>query len=171
MVSTMEIQVRWEGPFTCEVVRDKASDDDSYGLYQIYGVHSVYSPNAETGVLLYVGMTTHQTFAPRLGQHWDSWLKAEASVEIRLGRLDKGCYDDKNRDGHWGDWCRKVDLAERLTIWQHCPSYNSQYVASFPLQGEGEVVVENLGHRGSLAERYCKSELERAWRPEMVELL
>ncbi|TQP76852.1 hypothetical protein FLL89_19800, partial [Vibrio cholerae] len=61
---TNQIHIQWDGPFSLEQIKLMNTRTD-YGLYQVYGTHTVYGSN----VLLYIGQATYQTFGTRILQH------------------------------------------------------------------------------------------------------
>ncbi|MEZ4297628.1 MAG: hypothetical protein R3B70_21890 [Polyangiaceae bacterium] len=140
MSSHRIIQIAWEGPFALDaaIVSSPAA---SQGLYQIYGQHVVFGANA----LLYIGMTAGQTFATRLTQHRERWLKYEEDVTIRLG-IPAGISSPKDL----------LDI-EALTIWWHSPPYNSKNIWNY---NGSALRVQNSGARGRLHPEYSSH-----WKP------
>ncbi len=111
------IHIDWSGPHSLDAV-SKFNGATDYGVYQVYGTHPVYG----SGVLLYIGRTTEQTFGVRLSQEEKGWLANPDSghVEVYVGRL-------------WGSktpayetWRRHIVFAERLLINAHEPALNAQ---------------------------------------------
>jgi hypothetical protein len=129
------VQVRWYGPFTVE---DVCATDGGWatkqGLYQVYGQHVVFGPEA----LLYIGMTDGQTFGSRFKQH-ERWLKFESDTRVRLGVIADP--DERKLLAH----------AEALTIWWHSPPYNSKNIWRYP---GIRLHVRNSGQRGRLVTEY-----------------
>lgn len=163
------IAVNWTGPLSYEQAVAQGTGANDYGLYQIYGQNDVYSNPKGRRVLLYIGKAVHQTFKTRLKQHSKSWLTGDE--RIHLGRLDSESFvEGKGRD-RWEDWTNKVEDAEKLSIWRHCPSYNSHHIARFPnLNTVGEIMIVNVGEDlGSLRPEYKRSELDERANPEAVD--
>lgn len=50
------IHIDWDGPFKLTEIDTITDDETDYGIYQIYGSHSVYSGN----ILLYIGKADKQ---------------------------------------------------------------------------------------------------------------
>src|SRR5690606_22253171 len=109
-----------------------------YGLYQIYGTHSVFGPDT----LLYIGKSAKQFFGTRFSQHI-GWFQNEPSdLRIYVGRL--GGTQQPTDDA----WCEEIDCAEKLLIYSCSPPYNSQNLNSI---GEGKnTIVLNFGRRNRL---------------------
>ena len=78
-----KIEIWWQEPFTKKDIKKNFSDqENSYGLYQIYGTHNISGPNT----LLYIGKAADQTFSRRLIQH--DWTEFEASTtQFFIGQL------------------------------------------------------------------------------------
>ncbi len=140
MSKLTKIEIKWHGPLTLkEIKKDFADEDRSYGLYQIYGTHTISGPNT----LLYIGMANYQTFADRLKQHERDWIAWEQSaLEYYVGRLGG------TKDMEYYKWEELIDHAERLLIHFCSPPYNSQYIIDY-----GDVsntIVFNFGKRNQL---------------------
>lgn len=149
------VSVEWEGPLTVPEVLTRRGDDDA-GLYQIYGRHVVFGPNA----LLYVGMTVRQTFGARFEQH-TLWLQGEDEVHVRLGRIPAGLENAGYSDD--ADWSRLVADVEALTIFWHSPPYNSRNIGTY--RG-ADITVQTWGRRGSLLPEYSATWARHRRRPE-----
>ncbi len=67
------VKVTWDKPTDVESVFSLNDEEDDFGIYQIYGNHVVFG----AGSLLYIGMTTEQTFGDRFKQHFDEWIRYE----------------------------------------------------------------------------------------------
>ena len=68
-MNTHEIHLAWEGPFRLDNLSKLQDENKDYGVYQIYGRHLVYG----SGVLLYIGKASDQTFGKRISQEgWDT---------------------------------------------------------------------------------------------------
>ena len=115
---TYLIHLDWQGPIPWKE-RDKLNDEvKDYGIYQIYGCHANYGVDT----LLYIGKAEKQTFATRLKQE-TGWMfdQDRERLSIYVGR----CY------GWHGTpsvkvWEEQINLAEKLLILAHQPTYNSQ---------------------------------------------
>lgn len=130
------VQVHWHGPFTIENVCSTEGDwAKRQGLYQVYGQHVVFGPDA----LLYIGMTNSQNFGSRFEQH-GAWFKYESDVRARLGIID----DPGGRN--------LLAEIEALTIWWHSPPYNSKNIWQY--SSDVRLHVRNQGERGRLASEY-----------------
>ena len=141
------VRIEWEGPLSLDEVKE-LSDEDDYGLYQIYGTHIVYGAN----VLLYIGKAEGLTFSQRLSQHRE-WLSEEEGVSIRIGRISEEDYDHDPPD--WSDWREVLRDAEALTIHWHSPAYNSSNIETYNGQ---QLTVVNRGERGDLCARLSVAE-------------
>lgn len=118
------IHIEWEGPFHLCDLDAGALDDSSrdYGLYQVYGAHTVYGSD----VLLYIGKADRQTFNTRLKQEkWDLNKDAK-SLSIFVGRV-AGYQVPTNQS-----WSDEITLAEKLLIFAHAPARNSQNIQDIP---------------------------------------
>lgn len=146
------LRIEWEGPLSIEAVGSKTGDDD-YGLYQIYTHHLIFG----AGTLVYIGKAEEQTFACRLKQHWESWLKWEDDVSIRLGRLNAA---DFRTDDDWQEWSQLLSEAEKLSVYWHTPPYNSHYISPNTEFNKIILWIQNWGKRGSLLPEYSSS-----WKP------
>lgn len=147
-----EITIEWDGPFGVNDVINKMNragappiwDGEDYGLYQIYGEHTLCKKNT----LLYIGITTVRTFSQRFMEH-KSWLEQdqkEEDVEIYLGRV----YDPKK---HLTDeiWEEDIKIAEKILIYIYSPNYNSRELSSPPdLSPYESIRLVHAGKRGKL---------------------
>ncbi|MGZ5177906.1 MAG: hypothetical protein ACXWCW_27600, partial [Burkholderiales bacterium] len=78
------IEIDWDGPFPVETVMSQAHGPGDYGIYQLYGTHTVYGSDS----LLYIGRAQDRPFGVRLREHYDDWCQWEASVvSAYIGRL------------------------------------------------------------------------------------
>lgn len=130
----IDIHLVWDGPFSYQeaLALNSASD---YGLYQYYGDHAIYGSNT----LLYLGQATKQTFGRRLAQHnWEVW--ASSDIAIHVGRVWAVQTLDQR------EWERQIDLAERIILQSHCPSFNSSNLNTIGHTGEDTRVL-NWGKR------------------------
>lgn len=136
-MKTYSIEIDWKGPLTVEKAikgltdggKHPNWDGKDYGLYQVYGRHIIYGRNA----LLYIGMTTDQTFSQRIGDHGKQWLDEDQDkkdVKIYVGRV----YDPKKHSKKygWRSWKRDIRRAERILIWKYSPNYNSRELSNEP---------------------------------------
>lgn len=119
------IHVHWDGPFSLDDVYELNNDWD-YGVYQIYGCHTVYG----AGVLLYIGRTVKRTFSKRIPE--EGWPENQDGnrVEVYVGRLSG---ERKPQDKIWNKMICKV---ESLLIYAHSPANNSKNIKSIK---EGEL--------------------------------
>ena len=146
-----EIKIVWEGPYklneVIETMNDGGSeanawDGNDYGLYQIYGRHILHEGNT----LLYVGITTKQTFSQRFSQH-KKWLledQDEKDIAIYLGRVyDPLRHSEKDL---WGSWEKDIELAEKILIYKYSPNYNNRDLTIPPnLSGNESVCLIHTG--------------------------
>jgi len=115
--STNIIHLQWSGPFSW-AEKDKLNQNKDYGIYQVYGCHSIYGVD----VLLYIGKASKQTFAVRLKQHWEYPAHQDFErVSIYVGRCS-GWNGTPSND----IWEEQIDLAEKLLILSAMPAYNAQ---------------------------------------------
>lgn len=140
------IQVEWDGPFLYETDCAKFQNDETdYGLYQIYGTHSIFGSDS----LLYIGKAQEQKLANRLSQH-KHWLEKEhGKIEVYVGRLGGGSSEIED-----AQWSREINVAERLLIYNCAPPYNTTNLSDFGNIGNtvdiiGTIVV-NYGIRHRL---------------------
>ena len=136
--------LEWAGPFDWEK-KDKLNGDTDYGVYQVYGCHSVYGVDT----LLYIGKARDQTFAKRLRQeeHWE-FHQDSGRLSIYVGRLSgwDGTPSDKI-------WCDLIDRAEKLLILAHRPAWNAQKEINGDDPSLQEFHILNWGcHRSLLPE-------------------
>ncbi len=144
-IESRRVRIKWNGPLTTDQLSTcDWTNDNRYGLYQIYGHHVVFG----AGALLYVGMARDQPFATRFAQH-ASWLTEEQGITIRLGLIVPEDY--AHESPHWTDWKRLLNDVEALTIHFHSPPYNSKNISSYRGQ---PLLVQNWGNRGSLLPEY-----------------
>lgn len=117
------IHIDWDGPYHIEEINELNDEKKDYDIYQIYGTHPVYGSN----VLLYIGKADQQTFGARIKQEsWNDqyYTSDHKRIEIYVGRLA----GEKTPTAD--EWSKQIDLAERLLILAHSPSYNSQGINS-----------------------------------------
>ncbi len=106
------------------------------------------------GSLVYIGKAQEQTFATRINQHWEGWLKWENDVIVRLGRLAAADY---RANDNWQEWGQLLSDSEKLSVFWHTPPYNSHYITGY--YGR-ELQIQNWGNRGSLLSEYSSH-----WKP------
>ena len=109
------IEINWLGPFSIDQIKGFDSDID-YGVYQIYGNHSVMGENQ----LLYIGKSQQRTFSVRIPEHSDFINYDYHDYKIYIGRLGN---DNVCSELTWNDL---IDKAERILIDYCQPSFNSQ---------------------------------------------
>jgi hypothetical protein len=131
------IHVVWEGPFKLREAVARTHEND-YGLYQIYGTHAIFGPDA----LLYVGQANARPFRERLSwyvEHWEPW--ESSAFDIYLGRL--GDWAPVSSD-HWGTM---IDNAEAITIFKMAPPYNSSRIRALSIKEPTNVLNHRRRHR------------------------
>src|SRR5271165_5839206 len=141
------IHLDWEGPWTAEYVSTpdrtlKHVVPEGYGIYQIYGTHSITGPDT----LLYIGRANGRTFPQRIAEHSSKWLQWEPEpVRIHFGRIaaPDGLHPSPDRLGQMIDW------AESLAIYFNGPAYNNASIRELRYC-EPEIIVVNHGQRGRL---------------------
>jgi hypothetical protein len=126
------VHVEWDGPFSLADLPDLNNDWD-YGVYQIYGAHTVYG----AGVLLYIGKAAKQTFGVRIPQ--EGWPDNQDRVEIYVGRL---CGSRKPQDATWN---RLIGEVESLLIYAHAPATNAMNIKTIRDQSLQHTHVLNWG--------------------------
>ena len=115
------INIAWDGPFTPQEVQDFTNDTD-YGVYQLYGRHPVYG--TLPGTLLYIGKASDNTFGHRIPNHpLEGWVGKTG--QIFVGRLA-----DEQQPGN-AEWNKLIAEAEKLLIYAHAPSWNSQCINDY----------------------------------------
>lgn len=131
------IDIAWEGPIPFEKAKGQNGPTD-YGIYQFYGNHLVYGQST----LLYIGRAKDMTFGARMKQHClTDW--AGSSGIIHVGRICGASQPEND-----GLWCHLIDIAERLLIYTHAPSWNSANINDFG--NIGQVHILNWGSSGQL---------------------
>lgn len=131
------IHVVWFGPYAHAKALQLNSSSD-YGLYQYYGDHHVYGNNT----LLYIGKAQGQTFGRRLSQHnWEMW--ASSNIAIYIGKV----HSDESLS--LNAWQKQIDLAEKILLQSHSPSFNSSNLNTIGHKGEDTRVL-NWGIRMKL---------------------
>lgn len=132
-----DINIVWEGPFTLEECSKFTSKSD-YGLYQYYGEHLVYGQDS----LLYLGKAEKRSFGVRLSEHnWEEWCSSSCSIYIgRIFSKSKMATEDLEQ---------AINLAERILLLSHNPSYNSSNLNRIG-NSNGDTRVLNWGVRRQL---------------------
>ena len=143
-MTTRNIYIDWEGPFTLDELEELDDPRIDYGLYQVYGSHPLYGED----VLLYLGATGgERTFVSRLADEQNYW-EAEEDFQpliIFVGR-HMGVVTPTN-----GVWEEEMDLALRLLVFAHAPVFNAREVAVSPDDDLKDVHVVNWGQDLDLA--------------------
>lgn len=133
----LNIHVVWSGPYSHSEALQLNSPSD-FGLYQYYGDHHVYG----SGALLYIGKAQDQTFGRRLSQHnWEVW--ASGNIALYIGKIHS------ENSLELDEWRRQIDLAERILLQSHSPSFNSSNLNTIGHKAE-DTRVMNWGARMKL---------------------
>ncbi len=114
------IYIMWEGPFTLDEVRNLNTNND-YGLYQIYGTHSVYG----AGALLYIGKAITYSFGKSIHiAGWEYYDNAN-ELQIYIGRIQG--------DSHLSATEETIQIysCHKLMIYAHSPACNSEVKNNF----------------------------------------
>jgi hypothetical protein len=136
----MNIHLEWNGPYTLDEVAAFGDEATDYGLYAAVGRHPVYGHEA----LLYIGIASQQVFSSRTAQHrWDE-NDNSSSFRFYVARLISRTALAE------ADWTRRLELAEKLLIFSHSPSWNSSNVANINEQDVAGVHVYNWKDHGPL---------------------
>ena len=138
------VHLQWDRPFSWDA-KDALTGPTDYGIYQIYGCHSVYGVDT----LLYIGKASEQTFATRLKQeeHWP-YHQDFRRLSVYVGRCSG--WDGTPSDEEWVD-C--IGRAEKLLILAHRPAWNAQKEINGDDLALQETHVLNWGcHRSLLPE-------------------
>lgn len=136
----------WQGPFSIQEAISEFSDSKKdYGLYQIYGTHSVNG----TDNLLYIGKSEQNIFKYRLTSHQKDWIDMEVNeIKIFIGRV---CGTNELREKKWSEyvkeWDSLIDIAEKMLIYHTQPCYNVREKFIVPKFGEQEYIILNFGKR------------------------
>lgn len=131
------IQLKWEGSYKFTDLPSLNNEETDYGIYQIYGNHTVYGDN----VLLYIGQANQQTFRTRIMQH-SYWF--EDNFSIYVGRLS-GPHTPTD-----DIWANEIKFVESLLIHVHSPAYNTMNINSINYSELEHIHVLNLGQYRSL---------------------
>jgi len=136
----MIIHIEWSGPFSFPKVKDLTNDWDC-GIYQIYGGHPVYGSRS----LLYIGQADGQSFGTRIPQHKRFLNNRDADqLQAYVGRLSGS---EKPSDEIWH---QQIQLAERLLIFAHSPTLNTQKSLGTLGNDLRDVHILNWGHHADL---------------------
>jgi hypothetical protein len=121
--SVTVLDLVWSGPHQLADL-DAFKGAQDYGVYQIYGTHSVNGPDN----LLYIGMAQDRPFGERAPEK--EWIPWEADrLNFYLGRL---AALDGAPDPSDDEWCRLIRLAEATLIYYCAPPYNSSGIIDSP---------------------------------------
>lgn len=156
------IHVEWEGPISLEDAKGLTGGKD-YGLYQIYGCHTVYGSD----VLLYIGKAVDQPFGTRLKQESDWTYNQDVQrISVYVGRIITSTPADIKRP-EWAEW---VGAAEEVCIYAHAPACNSRNIQSINCAKLSPFHVLNWGSfRDLLPEvsghRWTDRHYEGEWQP------
>lgn len=152
-MNAKEIKINWKGPYRMDendklyekftqTVYDVEKVFNGVGLYQVYGYHPVYGSN----VLLYIGITTKQSFSKRLKDRvWKYDNFDVNNIEIYLGKLI-----GETKKIHLEDEQNMIKNAEALLIYTHNPAKNSSNVLSVDIEQVKNIRVQNYGNLRSL---------------------
>lgn len=141
VMGNLLIHIQWEGPIKLSELSKLNDESKDYGIYQIYGCHPVYGSD----VLLYIGKAARQTFCSRISQEGWQWNRDADKLEIYAGYL-AGSVTPENEQ-----WCKEIDLAEKLLIYSHAPAYNSQNIKAIPDNKElQDIHILNWGNHRDL---------------------
>ncbi len=138
------VHLQWDGPCNWKE-KDKLNGECDYGIYQVYGCHSVYGVDT----LLYIGKASEQTFATRLSQEerWQYHQDAQR-ITFYVGRVSGWNGTPSNEV-----WCDQIGRAEKLLILAHRPAWNAQKEINGSDPALQEFHVLNWGcHRSLLPE-------------------
>jgi len=108
-----DIYVLWKGPFN----RSQAFEIKEEGIYQIYGHHPVYGPNA----LLYIGSSSD--FSKRIKVHCDDWLEWYSDFENSSFYFGKIMNQDIEMEI---EGLPLLEFAEGMLISIHVPAQNKK---------------------------------------------
>ena len=136
------LKLYWQGPFNIKEAIENFSDNIiDYGLYQIYGTHSVNGSDN----LLYIGKSQENIFKYRLESHKKDWIDNEPSeVTVYIGKFfDTGQPEDKI-------WGTHIDACEKMLIYHCQPSYNVREKYVKPTFLEKDYIILNIGRRHKL---------------------
>ena len=131
------IEIEWSGPYTLEDIQ-KMDGESDYGIYQIYGTHTIFGENS----LLYIGKAQDQTFATRISQHKEWFIEELSELKFFIGQLGGTKLTTEK------EWAQGINDAEKLLIFFSSPPYNSQNLNDY---GDvSETIVLNFGKRNRL---------------------
>lgn len=114
------VYLDWEGPFSLDDMK-KFNTKNDYGLYQVYGSHSVYGAN----VLLYIGKTGTQTFGNTIHNEGWKYYDNSSGLRVYLGRfLSHGGFSNVEK-------AKQIHRCFKLLIYAHSPAYNAEFINTF----------------------------------------
>ncbi|HKW52746.1 MAG TPA: hypothetical protein VJO12_03580 [Stellaceae bacterium] len=114
-----EVIVEWKGPYSSKEVHTLTNGKTDRGLYQVYAHHPVYG----AGQLVYIGITTRDSFAKRIRDRFVVGSENDAqNVQHYIGRVK---YEHDETEERWE---RDVQFAEKLLIHAHGVAYNSTHI-------------------------------------------
>jgi hypothetical protein len=120
MKPLLEINLNWYGPYTLQQVYQLQDASCDFGVYQIYGSHTVYGSN----ILLYVGKAVKQTFGIRIKQEGWEHNKDSGNVQVYIGKVTKGNIES------FQELQAIIDMAERMIIYSCSPARNGQSIST-----------------------------------------
>lgn len=120
-----EIILKWKKELNIEEITDKP------GLYQIYGIHVLYGPDR----LLYLGESDN--IKGRIFSKHKNWIDREQDISFRYTEIKESEKD------------YLADL-ESLLIFTHSPFYNTSSTSDFHKAHEEDIIIYNIGERGTL---------------------
>jgi hypothetical protein len=133
------LDLLWDGPHPLEEV-SKFNSSPDFGIYQIYGTHSVIGPDT----LLYIGKAETNSFCQRIPAHKD-WIDWEpGTTSVYLGRLSGMDQMTAERDPVWREM---ISRAESLLIYFCTPPYNSYNIKTLPTYPPTIVLNYRRHHR------------------------
>lgn len=163
------IEIEWTGPFTLKYVMDECKGASDYGIYQLYGTHTIFGTNA----LLYIGSATERPFATRMKEHDELWAKHESNeIKVHLGRIGGVNHPKEVEKGNFPEWDLQIDFAERLLVYFCSPPYNSSLIVNLGIDESEDVIVMNFGKKNCLPfevstlfekSQYWEKETSKAW--------
>ena len=131
------VHLVWDGPISFDEARKLLADED-YGLYALYGTHTIFGADA----LLYVGRANAQRFGQRLPAHYPDWIRHSASdITVYVGRIGGWEFLD---DAKWG---KMINQTEHLVVHYTSPPYNSGLIKNPPPFEPMLILNHNRRHR------------------------
>ena len=132
-----EIHIAWRGPFSLSEAKEESKFNS--GIYQYYGTHPVYGPDA----LLYLGKASDGTIDSRLNDHIHE-LWSSDPVKLYIGNIIS---EEKLSDQ---EWVSQIEKAEKILIYTHTPAWNSSNIKSVKYDELMDIHILNWGYRGKL---------------------